>query len=192
MKISEIVDIYPGQPIRDRIENSRDGEYLIVQMKDVDRDAGISVESLYRTHLKGRIGPRLVKRGDLLFVSRVFRESLPYSAYVNADIPDLVAAPTFQILTVNEHRVRAEFLHWYINSEVHGGRYFKKNAMGGSVLNIPKAVLSEMEVVLPPLADQDRFIQLIHAANREKEIMKSLVAKRSALLDEALGKFTAN
>ena len=88
--------------------------------------------------------------------------------------------------------MRAEFLHWYINSEVHGGRYFKKNAMGGSVLNIPKAVLSEMEVVLPPLADQDRFIQLIHAANREKEIMKSLVAKRSALLDEALGKFTAN
>jgi len=190
IKLSEVTDIYLGQPIRDRIVNEPDGDHWIVQIKDVDKDSGIIRETLYRTHLKGRTGPRLIKKGDLLFVSRVFRGSLPYSVLVDADLPNLVAAPTFYILSVNKDQVRAEYLHWFINSEVHGGRFFKQNAMGSSVLNIPKGVLSEMEVMLPPLQEQDRFIKLLQAANREKEIMEILVEKRRAFIDAVLTKFS--
>lgn len=189
-KLSEVTDIYLGQPIRDRIENTPSGDYLIVQMKDVDKETGVKTETLYHTNLKGRTGPRLIKKGDLLFVSRVFRGSLPYSVLVNADLPNLVAAPTFNILSVNKDLIRAEYLHWFINSELHGGKYFKLNAMGSSVLNIPKGVLSEMEVMLPPLQEQDRFIKLIQAANREKEIMETLVEKRRAFIDAVLTKYS--
>lgn len=188
-KLSEVTDIYLGQPIRDRIENTPSGEYLIVQMKDVSKDEGVKTDGLYRIHLKGRTGPRLIKQGDLLFVSRVFRGSLPYSVLVNTDIPNLVAAPTFHILSVKQDRVRAEYLHWFINSEIHGGRFFKQNAMGSSVLNIPKNVLSEMEIVLPPLQEQDRFINLIRAATREKQIMQALIEKRRTFMDGILNQF---
>jgi restriction endonuclease S subunit len=159
-------------------------------MKDVDKETGVKLESLYRIHLKGRTGPRLIRKGDLLFVSRVFRGSLPYSVLVNTGLPNLVAAPTFHILSVNEKRVRTEYLHWFINSEIHGGRFFKQNAMGSSVLNIPKNVLSEMEIILPSLQEQDRFIKLIQAARREKEIMQTLVQKRRAFMDGILNKFS--
>lgn len=189
-KLSDITDIYPGQPIRDRIVNEANGDHLIVQIKDADRDSGINQKTLYRIHLRGRTGPRLVKKGDLLFVSRVFRGSLPYSVLVDADIPNLVAAPTFHILSVNKDRVRAEYLHWFINSEANGGRFFKQNAMGSSVLNIPKNVLSEMEINLPPLQKQDRFIKLIQAAHREKEIMQTLVERRRAFMDGILNKLS--
>lgn len=189
-KLSEVSDIYLGQPIRDRIENTPSGDYLIVQMKDVDKETGVKTETLYHTHLKGRTGPRLLKKGDLLFVSRVFRGSLPYSVLVNADLPNLVAAPTFHILAVKQDRVRAEYLHWFINSEIHGGRFFKQNAMGGSVLNIPKNVLSEMEIILPSMQEQDRFIKLIRAVSREKEIMQALIEKRRAFMDGILNQFS--
>lgn len=189
IKLSEVADIYLGQPIRDRIVNEPDGDHWIVQIKDVDKDSGISQETLYRTHIKGRTGPRLIKKGDLLFVSRVFRGSLPYSVLVDVGLPNLVAAPTFHILSANKERVRAEYLHWFINSEIHGGKFFKQNAMGSSVLNIPKNVLNEMEIVLPPLQEQDRFIKLIQAANREKEIMQTLVEKRRAFMEAVLTKF---
>lgn len=185
-KLSEVTDIYLGQPIRDRIENSPSGDYLIVQMKDVDKDLGVKTETLYRTNLKGRTGPRLVKKGDLLFVSRVFRGSLPYGVLVNDDLPNLVAAPTFHILSVNKEKIRAEYLHWFINSEAYGGRFFKQNAMGSSVLNIPKNVLSDMEVVLPSLPEQDKFIEFIQAAHREKEIMDAIVEKRRTFMDGIL------
>lgn len=188
-KLSEVTDIYLGQPIRNRIENSPSGDYLIVQMKDVDKDAGVKTDTLYRTHLKGRTGPRLIRKGDLLFVSRVFRGSLPYSVLVGEDLPNLVAAPTFNILSVKKERVRPEYLHWFINSEAYGGRFFKQNAMGSSVLNIPKHVLSDMEIVVPPLPEQDRFVGLIQAAHREKEIMQAIVEKRRAFMDGILNKF---
>jgi restriction endonuclease S subunit len=188
-KLSEVTDIYLGQPIRDRIENDPSGDYLIVQMKDVDKDAGIKTDTLYRTHLKGRTNPRLIRKGDLLFVSRVFRGSLPYGVLVGEDLPNLVAAPTFNILSVKKERVRPEYLHWFINSEAYGGRFFKQNAMGSSVLNIPKHVLSEMEIVVPPLPEQDRFVGLIQAAHREKKIMQAIAEKRRAFMDGILNKF---
>ncbi len=185
-KLSKISDIYIGQSIRDRILHEAGGDHRIVQIKDVDRESGINLETLYRINLKGRIPPRLIKKGDLLFVPRVFRESLPYAVLVNADLPNLVAAPTIFILSVNHDKVRAEYLHWFINSEAHVGRFFRQNAMGTSVLNIPISVLGELDVVLPPIAEQDRFIKLVHAANKEKEIMKTLVEKRQVFMESIL------
>lgn len=189
-KLSEVTDIYLGQPIRDKIENTPSGDYFIVQMKDVTKGSGVKAETLYKINLKGHAGPRLVKKGDLLFASRVFRGSRPYSVLVDTDLPNLVAAPTFNILSVNKDLIRAEYLHWFINSELHGGKYFKLNAVGSSVLNIPKRVLSEMKVMVPPLQEQDRFIKLLQAANREKEIMETLVEKRRAFIDAVLTKFS--
>lgn len=191
-KLSEITDIYLGQPIRDRIDNTPSGKYFIVQMKDVAKDSGVKVDELFKVNLKGRIGPRLVKKGDLLLVSRVFRGSLPYSVLVDVDLPNLIAAPTFHIVSVNKEVVRPEYLHWYINSEVYGGRFFTQNAMGSSVLNIPKNVFSEMAIVLPPLDVQDRFIKLIQAASREKEVMLALVENRRVFLEAFMDGYLNN
>ena len=187
--LRETAEIYLGQSIRDKIENVPSGSHYIVQMKDVVKNLGVKSEGLYKINLKGRVEPRLVKKGDLLFVSRVFRGSLPYSVLVNIDLPNLVAAPTFTILSVDKDIVRAEYLNWFINSEAHGGKYFKKNAMGSSILNIPKSVLSDMEVPIPSLETQDKIIKLIKTADHEKEIMESLIEKRRVFMDEVLAKY---
>lgn len=189
-KLSNISDIYIGQSIRDRIVNDPEGDHRIVQIKDVDPESGINLENLYRISLKGRIAPRLIKKGDLLFVPRVFRESLPYSVLVNADLPNLVAAPSIYILSVRQDKVRAEYLHWFINSEANVGRFFRQNAMGTAVLNIPISVLGELDVVLPSIPEQDRFIKLVHAANKEKHIMRTLVEKRRALMESILKNYS--
>lgn len=186
-KLGDLAEIHIGQSIRDKIDNIKDGEFLIVQMKDVDRDQGINESSLYRTNIKGK--PRLVKQGDLLFVPRVFRESLPYSVSVELQKPNLIAAPTFYIITVNEDMIRVEYLNWFINSEAHGGKFFRKNALGSSILNIPKSVLVDMEIIVPPLLKQDQFVKVIKATEREKELMEKLVAKRNSFMSEAINKF---
>lgn len=187
MKLGDLAETHIGQSIRDKIENIPGGEFLIVQMKDVSKDSGINQASLYHTNIKGK--PRLVRRGDLLFVPRVFRESLPYSVLVDIQKPKLIAAPTFYIITTNEKLIRAEYLNWFINSEIHGGKFFRRNALGGSVLNIPKSALMEMEVIVPPLEKQDQFVKIIQATSREKELMQTLIAKRNSFMNEAINKF---
>lgn len=186
-KLGDIANIHIGQSIRDKIENIKDGEFLIVQMKDVVRGQGVNESTLYQTNIKGK--PRLVKKGDLLFVPRVFRESLPYSVSVEIEKANLIAAPTFYIITVDESLLRAEYLNWFINSETHGGKFFRKNVLGSSILNIPKSVLTEMEVITPPISKQDQIIKIIKATKREQEIMEELKAKRNSFISEAVNKF---
>jgi restriction endonuclease S subunit len=186
-KLGELAEIHVGQSIRDKIENVEDGEFFIVQMKDVVRGQGVNESSLYRTNIKGK--PRLVKKDNLLFVPRVFRESLPYSVLVTTEIDNLIAAPAFYIITADEHFIRAEYLNWFINSEVHGGKFFRKNALGSSILNIPKNVLLEMEIIVPTISSQDQFIKIINAAKREQELMEELIAKRNSFLNEVINNF---
>ena len=188
-KLGELTQIHAGQSIRDKIENTANGDYYIIQIKDVDSQFGIKKSSLYRTNIKGKGVPKLVNQGDLLFVPRVFRESLPYSVVVNLDLPNLIVAPTFYIMAVNQDVIRTEYLNWFINSDAHGGKFFKKNAMGSSILNIPKAVLLEMDVIVPPLSVQDNFIKLMLASKKEKEIMDQLCQKRVAFIDEAINNY---
>lgn len=188
-KLADISNIYLGQSIRDRIINQPDGNLFIIQIKDADKAEGINFNTLYKTKLKGHSDPRLVKKGDLLFVSRFFRNSLPYCALVNINRNDLIAAPSFYIISPNPEIIRPEYLHWYINSEAQGGKYFKANAIGSSALNIPKSTLSELPILVPTLKEQDRFIELIQAAKKEKEIMSSIVEKRQNYLNEIINKF---
>ena len=188
-KLSELADIHIGQPIRDKINNLVDGKFYIIQMKDVGRESGVNITTLYKTNLKGRVGLRLVKKGDLLFVPRVFRESLPYSVIVDVDLPNLIVAPTFYVITVDQSQVKTEYLNWFINSELHGGKFFRRNALGSSVLNIPKSVLNELEVIVPPLKEQEKLVKVIHGAREEKKIMFGLVQKRVALMDKAINQY---
>ncbi|MBF0314308.1 MAG: restriction endonuclease subunit S [Oligoflexia bacterium] len=188
-KLGNLVEIHAGQSIRNKIDNIANGDYFIIQIKDIDRHIGVNLPSLYKTNMKGKGTPKLVKKGDLLFVPKVFRESLPYSVVVNLDLPNLIVAPTFYTLSVKPSLIRTEYLNWFINSGAHGGKFFKKNAMGSSILNIPKTVLTEMEIIVPPLPVQDNFIKLMAATKKEKEIMDNLCQKRIAFIDEAINQY---
>ena len=188
-KLFEISELSLGQPIRDKIENDPIGDYYIVQMKDVDKDDGISKTSLFRINLKGKAAPKHLKMGDILFVSRFFRESSPYGVLIDEEVSNLVAAPTFYIISVNREVVKPEYLHWYINSEFHGGKFFKTNAIGSGVLNAPKSVLGELPVILPSLEEQNRFVKLINSIKEEKKIMNQLTEKRKQFLREVVNQF---
>ena len=185
-KLSEISNIYIGQSIRDRIVNMPDGDLYIIQIKDADKTEGINQHTLYKMRFKGNSPPRYIKKDDLLFVSRFFRNSQPYSVLVNLDQPNVIAAPNFYIISVNQEVARPEYLHWYLNSEAHGGKFFKAHALGSSALNVSKANLGELPVRLPPLEEQDRFIKLIYAAKKERELMNSIAQKRQNYLNEII------
>jgi restriction endonuclease S subunit len=47
-----------------------------------------------------------------------------------------------------------------------------------------------MEIVVPPLPEQDRFVSLIQAALREKKIMQAIAEKRRAFMDGILKNLT--
>ena len=58
--------------------------------------------------------------------------------------------------------------------------------MGTMVLNVPKKVFSEMEVILPPFSIQEKFIKFMNLANEEHKIMDKIYQKRKQLMDSMI------
>ena len=185
-KINDLADIYPGQSIRGRINHKPNGEYLVVQMRDVSPLKGLEEANLCRMSLKPGLTPKLIKKGDLLFISKAGPGATPFSILVKEEIKNLIASPLFYIIRVKGNEVHLEYLNWYINSSSQSQRFLKKNAMGTMVLNVPKKVFSEMEVILPPLSTQKNFIKFMKLANEEYEIMNKIYQKRKQLMNSII------
>ncbi len=184
-KINDLADIYPGQSIRGKINHKPGGEYCIVQMRDVSPSRGFQKANLCRMDLKSGT-PKLIKKGDLLFISKTGPGTSPFSIVVKEEIKNLIASPLFYIIRVKSKEVHPEYLSWYINFSSQSRRFFKKNAMGTMVLNVRKETLSEMEVILPPLSIQETFVELIKLASKEHQIMDKIYQKRKQLMNSII------
>ena len=184
-KINDLADIYTGQSIRGKISHKPSGEYCIVQMRDVSPQKSFKKADLCRMDLKSGT-PKLIKKGDLLFISKAGLGTTPFSIVVKEEITNLIASPLFYIIRVKSNEVHPEHLNWYINSSSQSRRFFKKNAMGTMVLNVRKETLSEMEVILPPLPIQETFVELIKLVSKEHQIMDKIYQKRKQLMDSII------
>ena len=178
-----------GQPLRTRVRNDPAGRFLIVQMKDVSITQGIIPSRLSRINLKSNSFPRLLRRGDILFTSRSWRKTAPFSILVEEDLDNLIAAPLFYIIRVKDKSLRPEYLNWYINSDIFGRKFFMRNAMGSGVLNVPKSILGKMEIIVPPLKAQDTLIGLMALLDGERRAMRLLSEKRNKLINSIIKNF---
>ena len=182
-KIRCLANIFPGQSIRGRVNHQPRGKYLIAQMRDVSPYKGLDKATLSRMNLKEGVTPKLVKKGDLLFISKSGLGATPFSIIVKEDIKNLIASPLFYIIRVKASEAYPEYLNWYINSSSQSQRFLKKNAMGSVVLSVPKRVFSEMEIILPPLSIQKKWVQWTRLAHKEYEVMGQIYKKRKQLMD---------
>ena len=166
-----------------------DGRFRLVQMKDVALGRGIERSGLYRVNFKDRAKLRLVRKGDILFVARAALGSCPYSVLVEEECDNLVASSLFYIIRADTKLVLPSYLNWYINAASWGEKYLRKHAVGTAVLNIPKPVLVEMPVVLPPLDVQRKLAAVVALIDEESRLATALTQKRQRVVETIVSDF---
>ena len=113
VSVAEAVSLQAGYPFRGAIEEAPGGDALVVQMKDVDPEAGINWRGAIRTSLGGRKHPNWLCAGDVLFVAKGARF---YAVCVDEPPGRAVCAPAFFHLRLKEPAsVDPAFLAWQIN-----------------------------------------------------------------------------
>ena len=190
--ITQISKIYNGQSLRAGVRDVPEGRFRLVQMKDVARGRGIVGAGLYRVNFKESAKLRLVRKGDILFVARAALGSCPYSVLVEEECDNLVASALFYIIRANTKLVLPAYLNWYINAPSFGGKFLRQHAVGTSVLNMPKPVLAQMPVVLPPLDVQHKLAAAIELIDTDYSIATELRHKRYRLVDALVKDFIKN
>jgi len=175
--LGKYATIGSGYPFRGRIEPSREGNALVVQIRNIDENDEILDNGLTLTELPGKKSPDWLLANDILFIAKGTKNT---ATLVKKLPKNTVCSPHFFRLRVKpeyETDVLAEFICWQLNQEP-AQRYFKVSAEGSLQVSIRKKVLEETPFVLPDLETQQKIVNLHRCAKKEIKAHYQLIKNR--------------
>lgn len=94
-----------------------------------------------------------------------------------------VASPSFLVIRLHDKSaILPEYVAWYLNLPTIQTT-LATQARGTSIMSISKATLGELEIPIPPIEQQKKYIELSKLQKREQELYKAIAEKRKQLLE---------
>lgn len=173
--LKDIATVFMGVTFRSRCEPSPTGNVRVIQMKDLRDDNLVHLDSTIQLDFANPRENHLARTNDIIFRSR---GQVHTAALITENVEDtIVAAPLFRI-RVDSKKVLPGYLLWWIN-QPSSQRALGRSLQGSSVLMIDKKALESLEVVLPPLEQQQKISQLFALSNREQSLLESIKGHRA-------------
>lgn len=181
--LGEVARIQTGFTFRSRIEDAPDGQFRVVQGKDIRPDFSLDADSLTRIHLPERSRPdpeKWVKSGNILVMTRGDHN---YAVFIETALPPTVTQNSFCTLHVTDESVLLpDYLATILNQPTLQAR-LKALRSGSSIPNITLGALKNLEIPLPPLPIQREIVTLSRLIYREKVLADQIHAARLRQLD---------
>lgn len=178
MRIGEIANIQTGYQFREKVEADPGGNIGVLQIKDIPDRRRLTPESIDRVKFDKPYAAYLVRRGDVLFLSRGHKQ---FAVAIEHDLGDTIASGYFYILHIDPAQILPAYLAWYLNQQPMLDQY-KQLAKGTHMPFVSMAEFRELEVPIPPLAIQDRIVALAALADQEQSLLTQLAEKRAHLV----------
>lgn len=173
--------INTGASFRGRIIDEPAGTCRVVQLRDVDWDAGRIVwQGLDRVN---GIEPRshhLLRAGDVLFAAK----GQTNGAVLVTEDGRAVATSAFFVIRARRPDVLGTYVAWYINT-ASAQVQLQKCARGTSLRSISKSCLGSLELPLPPIEMQHRIARAAQLAAEERRLLAELSTQKARLVEEA-------
>lgn len=179
-RLEELVSIRGGHPFRSSVDAVPEGSVAVVQMKDILPNSQIDWSAVVTTELTRRKDPDWLRLGDLLFVARGNRYHAAHVAQLPAQ--SVCGAHLFHLTVNNPATLIPAFLAWQI-SQSPIQRQLQQAASGSNQLSIARPALEALTITVPPLAVQQRIVQMAASALREKAVLTALIRNREQELD---------
>ena len=177
--LTEVATIHAGYPFRGKIIEKSHGCVHAVQMKQVERLHGIKWDDLVLTDLPGREPSRWLESGDVVFVARGMKN---YAVVADNPPAKTVLSPHFfQIRLRKKPEMLPEFLTWQINQSP-AQKYFAQSAEGSAVVGVRKGILEELEVICPPLLEQEKVMQAVHCWIEQQQVIQAMSDNHQKLM----------
>jgi len=156
---------------RDATRSVPDGRFLFLRIGDISQDGTFDQAGLVSIEPNESINETLIlKSGDVLFPNRGTRTTA--LTFPGSKEPT-IAGSQFFILRSDSKLVWADYLSWFLRSEV-AHQYFAGRRKGSYVQIIQRKDLAELEMPLPSLADQHKIVEIAHLAQQERILSERL------------------
>jgi restriction endonuclease S subunit len=179
-QVTDIADIHLGYQFRKGLEPTDDGTHWVIQIRNFDENLILKKESLFRVRLDKTIEQSLIKKGDVLFLSRGHKN---WAAPISDNLHDTVAVSHFFILKIRSNEVMPEYLAWYINQAT-AQEYLHSNARRGTHMPlIPMSAFKGLIVEVPAKEIQEKIVELSRLMEKEKRLLNELQEKRALFIN---------
>lgn len=184
-----LLSLRSGYQFREQIKNQPNGEFQVLQMKDINQDNSINKEEFFtKINLNLHDESLLLKNDDILFRARGYNN---YATVINGLTKKTLVPSYFFILRVNKNIILPEYLAWYINQKT-AQQYLKTNSAGTNIPSISKKALEMLEIEIPPLEVQNKIAKVSNLNLRELQILEQIKEKKKLLIETILSKKIIN
>ena len=122
----------------------------------------------------------LLNAGDLLLASKGSNNICVIMPNIEQNC---VASPSFLVIRINDKSaILPEFVAWYLNLST-TQKALAAQARGTSIMSISKATLGELEIPIPSIDRQRKYIELAALQKCEVALYKTIAEKRTQLLE---------
>ncbi|MFZ1984344.1 MAG: hypothetical protein WAU91_08005 [Desulfatitalea sp.] len=179
----DISTIYSGYITRGKIEAAENGNYYLLQAKDLDGE-----RLTYKTNQLTRFLPALsrtdrpLEKGDLLFMARGAHN---FTVQIEAIPQPALAAACFFIVRISTPAVLPGYLGWYLNQAPVAQYLVQHSGRGVHMPVVRRAVLEDIDVPIPTMAVQTIIADMNALMFRELDLLQQLGRKRRELLTAA-------
>lgn len=178
--LRNLASIAAGYPLRGAVDDLNHGQVAIIQMRNVDAEAGVSWNQVQRVELPSRRPAALLVAGDILFTTRGTRN---FAMALDVVEGEAVCSPHFFVIRVcAANQIEPQFLAWQINQRP-AQEYLQREATGSHILNIRREVIESLQIAVPPLATQRTIVALANTACAERTALTRLIDNRSQQLE---------
>ena len=187
MKLKDLAEIQIGYQFRSRVDTVSDGNYRVVQIKDIDSVGKRSTKDLSRIMMKRPVEKYLIDEGDVLFLARGHRN---FAIPILDDLHDVIAPGYFFILRPRQELVHPGFLAWYINQSP-AQTFIQRIARTGTHMPVvTKTSLEILQIPVPPLDHQHTIVRAAELLDEEVALLERLIQKRKLLVESICLKAT--
>lgn len=170
-QVADLATIRSGSPFRERIVHEPGGRFRVVQGKDIGSDGTLGLDAMVRlSEVPGKGMPDVLRAGEVALQTR--GSSYRAALVPQSDVP-MVAAGSLYILAPYASRIDPEFLVFYLNLPSTQAT-LRQLATGSTILNLRRSAVEHLEVPLPNLSDQRRFLELGRLVRKQSDIAERL------------------
>ena len=181
--LGELADITLGYTFRGAVVGNKDGNYRVIQARNISSDSFFDNPSeLEIVSLDSIRSTSFVEKGEVLITSRGatvggFKATL---FDCEADRP-VLASSSLYILHSIEH-VLPEYLVAYLNSNA-VQRELQDRATGATVRSIQRSRLGEVRIPIPPMDKQKDIVALQRNIKQQNKLLEDRVTLSNQLID---------
>ncbi len=175
VKLGEVCKIVSGSTPKTGTPEYWDGDILWATPKDLSR-----LNQMYLSDTEKKITEAGLKScsAQMLPVGSVLFSSRAPIGHVAINTKPVCTNQGFKSFVIDEARLNNRFLYYWLDAK---RDYLQSLGNGATFKEVSKAIVSQVEIPLPPLAEQERIAARLDAADRLRALRRDALARLDAL-----------